>query len=291
MKLSAPENGFWFGKSIMIGATIRNGGPKLVERIRKIEAVFSGARKIQWVVVESDSTDNTAATIRNLSLSASNFNGITLNQLATSLPQRTARLAYCRNLYLDALQGQTDSVDFLVVADLDGVNDGLTRESLMTCSRRKDWDVCTANQRSLYYDIWALRHAIWSPNDCQTQFAFFRDHGCSEERAAWAAVYSRMIRIDPTSPWIRVESAFGGLAIYRRHFLTGARYVGITDAGQEICEHVTFHQQLGHQEARIFINPGLINGGINEHSAAAGCVASFRRQVKRQLRRLFRPGS
>ena len=35
-----------------------------------------------------------------------------------------------------------------------------------SCWQYQNWDVFTANTSDIYYDIWALRHNNWSPNDC-----------------------------------------------------------------------------------------------------------------------------
>ena len=47
-----------------------------------------------------------------------------------------------------------------------------------------------------------------------------------EETALRIAIYSKMVRIPRDREWIEVDSAFGGLAIYRKAVLTGASYRG-----------------------------------------------------------------
>ncbi len=154
----------------------------------------------------------------------------------------------------------------MIIADFDGVNRLITDEAVLSCWERNDWDVCTANQRGPYYDVWALRHRDWSPNDCWLQYVFLFQHNVGKRLALFAAVHSRMITISEDSNWIEVDSAFGGFAIYRRSVLEEALYVGLRDDGGEICEHVTFHSQLRAQHRRIFINPKLINAAYTEHT-------------------------
>jgi hypothetical protein len=144
---------------------------------------------------------------------------------------------------------------------------------------RSDWDVCTANQRGPYYDIWALRHRIWSPNDCWKQYEFLRSHNAQREVAAWAAMYSKMITIGEAEEWIPVDSAFGGLAIYRRCTLDGVRYAGLDEAGEPLCEHVWLNNQIRSSGYRIFINPKLIN--------TADTDQAFQRSLPQTLRRYF----
>jgi hypothetical protein len=75
-----------------------------------------------------------------------------------------------------------------------------------------------------------------------------------------------MIKIPPTENWIEVDSAFGGLAIYKSYTLLEARYAGKSESGDVICEHVPLHDNIRSQGYRIFINPKLINFKYTDHS-------------------------
>jgi hypothetical protein len=98
-------------------------------------------------------------------------------------------------------------------------------------------------------------------------------------RALAIAIHSRMVSLSPKAQWIEVDSAFGGLAIYRREALLAGRYRGMTDAGP-ICEHVPLHAELRAQGYRIFINPALINARRTDHSARIRLRARLRRQIE-----------
>ena len=162
-----------------------------------------------------------------------------------------------------------EDVDFVVVADLDGVNSRLTSDVVASCWSRTNWDVCTANQNGPYYDVWALRHPLWSPNDCWVHAEFLMSCGVSRFRSISSAVYSRMIRLLPNSEWIEVESSFGGLAIYRKIVLNDVSYNGINHIGEECCEHVSLHAQIREKGGRIFINPGMLNSDVVGHAVNA----------------------
>ena len=90
----------------------------------------------------------------------------------------------------------------------------------------------------------------------------------NEEESTACAVYSRMIEIGEADDWIEVDSAFGGLGIYKIDFLRGLRYKGLNDHGEELCEHVPFHKAIKANGGRIFINPSLINAELTDHSRA-----------------------
>ena len=112
-------------------------------------------------------------------------------------PLRTQRIAFCRNYYLKLIEESTEynDVDYVVIADLDGVNYHLLPSSVATCWTRSNWDVCTANQYGPYYDIYALRHSLWSPNDCAEEAKMLQILEVKRFTYKYVAILSRIIRI------------------------------------------------------------------------------------------------
>jgi len=273
--------------SILVLGVARNCERAIRHDIYQFHAAFQAARQIYWFIVESDSSDKTLEVLTSLERELPNFHFRSLGNLAESIPKRTARISCCRNACLDELDSNPlySTIDLVVVADLDGVNNLLTSEAVESCFIRSDWDVCTANQRGPYYDIWALRHPIWNANDCLKQFEFLRQSGVHGELAAWVSVYGKMITISESADWIPVDSAFGGLGIYRRAILSGARYAGTDENGDEICEHVVLHNQLRAKGARIFINPRLINTAYTNHSQRRTVAQCLKRGCRALLRK------
>lgn len=253
-----------------------------VDRLRRALQSFG---RVQWLLVESDSTDDSLAQLLALAGELPGFRSLSLGALRTSLPLRTDRLAHCRNAYLAELRDNPlyADVELVLVSDFDGVNTLLSADALLSCWQRDDWDVCTANQAGPYYDIWALRHPLWSPNDWYAVHQFLRRHGCSDEKALRLALHSRMITIAPDSDWIEVDSAFSGLGVYRRAAFDGVRYEGLDGHGAEVCEHVALHWQMRQRGRRIFINPRLINTRGTEHSAALRLPHTLLRMARRPL--------
>jgi hypothetical protein len=189
------------------------------------------------------------------------FNYSSLGTLREQFPRRTERIAYCRNHYLDTLKNNPTykDVDYVVVTDLDGTNTHLTEENLLSNWKHTDWDVVTANQKGIYYDIWALRHPILSPNDCLGYYHFLVDElGIKKFTARKIAIHSRMITIPKSDKFIEVDSAFGGIAIYKKEVLLDVCYVGIQD-GREVCEHFPLHEQIRRKGYAIYINPNFVN--------------------------------
>ena len=269
-------------KQFLVAGLAKNCSKSIKTDIAKVQSALKAFKHVQWLVIESDSRDGTVKKLGELKQEVENFRFISLGALRKELPLRTARIAHCRNRYLDELSANPiyTSVDYVIVADLDGVNDQLTERGFLSCWARDDWDVCTANQRGPYYDVWALRHKTWSPNDCWSQYKFLTQHGLSVNESLFAAIHSRMVKIDEGLDWIEVDSSFGGFAVYRRKALKGLRYVGLDDEGEMVCEHVQLHATLRAQGGHIFINPGLINTGYTPHTQKLLLRSRIKRQIK-----------
>jgi hypothetical protein len=253
--------------SVLVVGVARNCEKHLLNSVAGIQGAFVSAKVVTFLVIESDSTDKTVEILRRLSSECKSFDFVSLGHLRGQFPLRTERIAFCRNYYLKLIDETPEyrNADYVVIADFDGVNVRLSSRSVSSCWLRSDWDVCTANQYGRYYDIWALRHPLWSPNDCWEQANFLFNSGTRRYQSVFASVISRMIVLDQNSAWVEVESAFGGLAIYRKAALQSVRYNGLTPSGEEICEHVSLHFQIRRNGGRIFVNPMLINSSLGIH--------------------------
>ena len=256
--------------NFLIVGLARNCESSIKKDIFSIDQAFSLSGSRSWLIIESDSNDNT---LKNLNTLKHEFNlrVISLGNLINEYPKRTERIAACRNKYVKEIRTNQlyKDIDYVVVVDLDGVNANLKKSCVEHCwNLNIAWDVCFANQSYLYYDIWALRHPFWSPNDCYEQEKFLIQTGLSEFKAKYLAVYSKMKKINIKNQPIKVQSAFGGLGIYKRNFFNLGRYEGIDKNGNEVCEHVTFHMNRP-ESHNLYIVPSLINCGINEHSRYA----------------------
>lgn len=250
--------------------------------VERITEAFSVAKSVRWLVIESDSSDRTIETLKILSEKFL-LSYISLGRLRDRLNKRTERLAECRNRYLEEIRYNDEYtlMDFVVVADLDGVNCKLRLEAVLSCwEMEDDWDACFANQSRPYYDIWALRHETWSPSDCWRVYEFLVANGSNHFKALDAAVYSKMIQIKKERKPIKVRSAFGGLGIYKRSVFEKAYYSGLSSHGCEVCEHVSFNAALDDEGYALYINPKLINSDWNDHNKNLRITA----KVKARLR-------
>lgn len=256
-------------KNILITGLVRNNQGTLRKTLSVLKKASVNFNSVHWLIIESDSVDKSAEILQEISTREAKFKYISLGDLTHNMPLRTERLAYCRNKYLSEIKNNPEylHIDYVLIADMDGVNNILTESALLSCWQRDDWAVCTANQTGKYYDIWALRHTFLSPNDCWEYYHFLKKMGLSSSKSKRNAIDSRMIEIHKNSEWIEVESAFGGLGVYKKEALCSSNYIGLNPGGVEVCEHVSLNRNITQKGHRIFINPQLINSSLNEHSS------------------------
>lgn len=157
-------------KHIAIVGTVRDVGKNIRKNFYNIEKSLKSLKKF-WYLIESDSSDNTINELKKLKISNPNFEYLSLGKLKKKFKKKTVRLAYCRNKYLNFVK--KNKFEYMIVADLDLNFNSLDNKELVRCFKKKNWIVCSANCNGPYYDIGALRHKIWSPNDATKQWKFY----------------------------------------------------------------------------------------------------------------------
>ena len=253
---------------IVVVGVIRNGERSIASEIRRLHELLSPIGDLEVFVVESDSDDRTAKVLEGLQSEYPWFSFATLGRLRDEISSRTARLALCRNRYVEELQSRgLGKLDWVIVSDLDGVNTRLTTGSVATALQLDEWDAITANQLGRYYDVWALRHPLLSPNDYRRCVELYRSFGMKSVTAVGRSLYARMVAIPRDYDPIEVDSAFGGFAIYRPWVFETCRYSGLGPDGNEVSEHVPFNEAIRVAGGRVCILPGLVNAGKTEHTS------------------------
>jgi len=208
---------------------VRNCEPSLESEVETLRASFEDFKKVSFFLVESDSTDGSLGALRELAISIPNFKFLSLGNLRQSISDRIERIAHCRNAYLDYVRTTSDKFDYIVVADLDGVNNLLTKEKVATCWKFDGWSACTANQTGPYYDIYALRAPGWSEMDCWNEARSLYASGMNPLKSWVKAIRDKQRIIPESEDWIEVTSAFGGLAIYKREAFLEVNYQTFSD--------------------------------------------------------------
>jgi GT2 family glycosyltransferase len=256
---------------IFIGALCRDASPYLADFQSFLSSLKYHASSYSVVVVQNDSSDKSH---EKLQLIASKFQPffdyICPGSLDSEFPERTDRLAFCRNLLLSRFRelGGSCVYDLVLMLDISSETSDITPQSINYALRTAplDWAVLTANHSFLYYDIWALRHPMWCPSDVISDYHNSRlIYG--DYIARLFSMGSRQIHIPPTLPPFLVESAFAGAAIYKAKYLDSITYSGADCYGNIICEHVEFHENIRANGGAIYIHPGfIVSHNISEHT-------------------------
>jgi hypothetical protein len=167
---------------------------------------------------------------------------------------------------LEYVKNNSQHFDYVVVVDLDGVNKLISEAKLLSCFEKSDWGCCAANQIGPYYDIFALRSKGWCESDCWKDARQLVASGMHPLKAWRVSIRDKQKVIEPTNTWIKVDSAFGGFAIYRIEAFIEGRYSTVTENESGVCEHISLNLNIVSRGWSIYINPALTNFDYNEHN-------------------------
>ena len=255
--------------SILVVGTLRDVENNIEKTLKCLDDAFSWVTNICWFLVESDSKDRTLSKLKILQKKYKNFRFISLGNLEKKLPLRSQRIGYCRQKYVEEIRSNVlyKNIQYVVVADLDKINLGLKKEAVRSCWDTKiKWDAVFANQPGGYYDIWALRHSMWSPADCFVEYNWLISNGVRPSSAYYKSVTSKLLKLNSNLDWISVNSAFGGIGIYKRYLFNKSDYIYNKDNKvQEMCEHVNFNFTLIDKGYSLYINPKFVNSYNTDH--------------------------
>lgn len=236
-------------RSVAFVAICRNAMPFLPMTIARIEQAGGMFRDWRAYVFENDSADSTKDTLSDWSAGSEGRVVVSLQSNGrphlnfTKANERTIALAEYRDQCRAWVENET-SADYVVVFDTDSWGgfsvDGLANSighlerdpEFASASGMASYSWCVWGQpiwqrpTACHYDGWAFRWTWWKERQDMTWFHLWHP-----------PVGSRPIR---------VNSAFGQLAVYRgSHFVRG-RYAG------HDCEHVPFHRSL---PGPMYLNP------------------------------------
>lgn len=282
----------------VIACCTKNSESFLPAGLKNLEKIASIFNKCSYVFVENDSNDNTKEIINTWGRSKENFHFINFDGLDSKQKHRTLRLEITRNAYIDFLRNHPTIQDtnFVFVIDLDDrathpLKEDDLIQSINFLQNRKSAAAVFANQIGNYYDLWALRHQFMCPFDFWHEvMKLALKVGCTDQEAM-STIYSQVIHtIDPSKEPILVDSAFGGLGVYKYEYLirNPIGYIGssthyVLGSSEpffykiESCEHVSLHKGVTLLGGEMYILPGLING--KNHSEANLNPSAFRNLI------------
>jgi hypothetical protein len=268
---------------ILLVGTVRNVERVLPGDYFQIKKVLSTFGNVETYLVESDSNDGTINVLSQIASSDDSFRFTSLGKLDEKYPNRIERIRYCRNIYVEEIRrGYSEARwKYVVVADLDRMNKAFTYNSFASCFETDIvWSACFANQKNGYYDLYALRARGWVESDCfitleelkrknpfreKRRMGFLRNISIilHYDKLRKLAIYDNMIKISPRSPWIEVNSAFGGLGVYKTKVFLESDYKKVRDTREIYSEHIDLHFSAKLNGERLYINPKLVNSKWN----------------------------
>jgi hypothetical protein len=169
---------------------------------------------------------------------------LTEERLQDKSLRRRRLMANLRNLYLDVFKAEHEAkpYNYLMVMDSDlygGFSYDGVFHSIGMMQAFRQAKIIAANGityqggQRLFYDSWAFRY-------------FNDDKYHADEEI-------NLLKFDRGEPLIKVNSAFGGLAIYKADIISH-----YTKYGEHDVDHFTLHQALRLQGNEIYLNPSMI---------------------------------
>lgn len=233
-------------KAIICGISRDNANDFFVMK-RHIEHIGQQFRDYRIVIFENDSKDRTKALLAKWSAQNPNVKIITKDFNNKKRPS-IQFLADARNFYIDEIQKpEYDAFNVLIVMDMDMSYGFDIRGIYHSFASWDDWDAMASNGVSNsigeMYDAFAFRNK-------EFPWAHYQ-----KPKIYWEKIVPKIQRVYPiTSQLVSVDSAFGGLAIYKREKLKGCKYQSILGD----CEHIEFHKCLKQNGGNMFMNPAQL---------------------------------
>ena len=252
--------------SVSICSIVRDCQKNLEKNIPRIDHLRSQFKDSEVIIFENDSKDNTLKILKNWERRSYNVHvfsdtyktsTIPLNNKGNENPyfsiSRINKMVVYRNKYIHFLNNSGIKRDYVIVIDLDIADfclDGLVH----SFGTSIDWDCISANGisvsstfRKQYHDSYALI-----------------EYGALEQTQTEQSIKLNRCRysfLKRGMPFFLVDSAYGGLAIYKWSSIKDIYYsylINNDDRVQCKSEHVGFHGKMkenGH--SLIFINPSM----------------------------------
>jgi hypothetical protein len=233
-------------KAIICGISRDNANDFFVMK-RHIEFLGSQLDDYRVVIVENDSKDRTKELLKKWATDNPRVTIISKDFHNKKRPSMQF-LADVRNMYIDEVnQSKYDEFNLLIVIDMDMSYGFDIRGIYHSFATFDTWDAIASNgvsnQKGEMYDAFAFRNA-------EFLFAHY-----DKPKTYWPEIIPKIQRAYlVNTPLVVVDSAFGGLAIYKRKKLNACKYASI----KEDCEHIEFHKCLKQNGGKMFMSPSQL---------------------------------
>lgn len=251
-------------KKIVFAGLCRSVADKIRQNINYLENnIKDKVEDYKIVLFENDSSDNTKEILENIALENKNFRYISKNFDrphfgTTKHKDRIIALAEYRTIVQKYIQNNFSDYDYVILFDtdfLDYSNDGMINsfgwmDRYSHITAMAGFSYTFKNIFGAYhiwnYDSWAYRENWWKDLDYYPYYP---------EIQAYPKMLYYNYWVPPIgSTPIKVNSAFGGMAIYRTTDYLMGKY------GYNDCEHVEFHKSLSDKDTgfELYANPSQV---------------------------------
>ena len=107
---------------IFLVGVCRNVESTIIQELENL-LISIGQPCYKILIIESDSDDKTVNLLQKLSEKRLEFLYLSLGNLKQNIPSRTARIAHCRNIYMDFLDKEARDEDIVLIADDSEIRD------------------------------------------------------------------------------------------------------------------------------------------------------------------------
>tara|TARA_B100000963_G_scaffold350523_1_gene360877 strand:+ start:1019 stop:1849 length:831 start_codon:yes stop_codon:yes gene_type:complete len=253
-------------KKIIICSTIKNEEKNLGRFFKKINSLLSIFEEHYLIFVLSDTYDKSENLLNDY---LKGKRGTVIVKNFDNQTNRIEKLEICRNEYLNFIRKNNEikDYDYLLVMDADGVNNILNEKVLAETIQKEKWNAIFANQKFFYYDIFALRiDKLINENFILKIKKDFQNNVYEQPKRIIFNNLTRFFFINKLfkERYIEVNSAFGGLGIYKLNIILEFNYH--SNSGKN-CEHVKLNEDINKKYGGMFIDKLLFNSyGLNIHS-------------------------
>jgi len=247
--------------------TVKNEEKNLELLFKTIDNIVNLFKEYYIIFVESDSKDDSKKIIQKYIKIKKNSIMITKN--FNNNFNRLKKLEISRNIYLDYIKKNKflRKFDYMFVLDCGNVNNKLTQEMIKKSITKRVWTAIFPTQSIFYYDIWALRIKKLLNHDCFEMFLNQINQNTKlDQKKIFYQNVSKFFFLNNfyASRYIKVNSAFGGLGIYKIKNILKFSYNSKKSTNSE---HVVFNEKINKKFGNLFIDKKLINSsGINVHT-------------------------
>jgi len=225
-----------------------NNFKKNIEYLIDFKEFYKESIEISILILENDSEDNTKKIIKKFA-DKNYITNYCLDGLDKKLTNRIERITYCRNFLLEKLTSfQPKKVEHCLYVSIDFDLDLFSKtpkeeffKILNKLINQKDLTALFPNNVPYYYDVHALRKDKWNTTDSWKKYNQISKYmPVGKFFLKYFLIYKKQIKINTNQEFINVDSAFGGIGIYKiRKIEPYIKYK--SDEFFEKCEHINFN--------------------------------------------------